>query len=187
MDRVALGASAHLDRPFDLEDLFDTPDDGCRYEVLDGALVVSPPPSTRHQRVVRELLVLLREAGAAHGLEVLPAPVAWHIGPGQVPEPDLIVVDPSAVGERAVEGTPALVVEVLSAFGRTRDLEEKRRLYSAAGCPRYWIVDPDVPSVLVLRLEGSEYVEEARVTGPEVYRSTEPVAVSLAPAHLVSA
>lgn len=182
---MAIDASAHLGRPFDLDDLFDTPDDGCRYEVLDGALVVTPPPGPRHQRVVRELLLVLEPAARARVLEVLPAPVAWHIGPGQVPEPDLIVVDPTLVGERAVQGTPALVVEVLSSFGRSRDLLEKRRLYASAGSPHYWIVDPDVPSLTVLRLEGTEYVQEAEVSGDSAYEPAE-LSVRLVPRHLTS-
>lgn len=91
-----------LDRPLDLEDLLATPDDGNRYEVLDGALVMTPPPGTRHQQVVVELAVLLRAAARPLGLQTFVAPVAWRIGPGSVPEPDLLVAAPEAVTERAV-------------------------------------------------------------------------------------
>lgn len=78
------------------------------------------------------------------------APLAWHIREGDAPEPDLMVVDPAAVGERAIVRPPVLVVEVLSAWGRIRDRTHKRDPCGSAGCPHYWIVDPDEPSHAVL-------------------------------------
>ncbi len=69
-----------VDRTLDLEDLFGTPDDGHRYEILDGAPVMTPPPGTSHQHVVLELAVLLRQAAGPRGLRTFVAPVAWRIG-----------------------------------------------------------------------------------------------------------
>jgi Uma2 family endonuclease len=74
-----------IDRPLDLDDLDATPDDGNRYEVLDGAIVMTPPPSTGHQGVAGELFVLLRQAARPLGLRVLMAPVAWRIGLARCP------------------------------------------------------------------------------------------------------
>lgn len=71
-----------LDRELDLDDLGLTPDDGNRYEILDGAIVMTPPPGTGHQHVVGELFVILHPAARQAGLEVFTAPVAWRIGPG---------------------------------------------------------------------------------------------------------
>lgn len=82
-------AVAHPSRPFDLEDLLAAPEDGYRYEVLDGAPVVNAAPSWRHQQIVARLLRLLEDA-APEPLVVLPSPV-WLIAPGQIPEPDLLV------------------------------------------------------------------------------------------------
>jgi len=76
-----------IDRPLYLEDLRATPEDGNRYEVLDGALVRTPPPGTSHQRVVGELFVLLRQAARPLGLQTFVAPVAWRIGPATYPSP----------------------------------------------------------------------------------------------------
>lgn len=178
--------ATRLDRPFDLEDLLATPDDGNRYEDLDGALVVSPLPGPSHQTVVGELFVILHRAAKPRGLRIFPAPLAWRIGPGQVPEPDLMVVTPEAVGFRAVEGPPLLVVEVLSPTGRDSDLFEKRRLYAQAGAPTYWIVDPAGPSLRVLRLAGSDYEEETHVVGTSAYVTNDPFPVWVVPAELVS-
>ncbi|HWG74742.1 MAG TPA: Uma2 family endonuclease [Acidimicrobiales bacterium] len=174
-----------LDRALDLEDLYATPDDGNRYEILDGALVMSPPPGSGHQIVAAELAALLREGARARGLLALFAPLAWRIGPGQVPEPDLMVVSPEAIGPRAIERPPLLVVEILSPSGRGRDLSEKRRIYAEGRAEWYWIVDPDEPSLTVLRLAGDVYDEEARVIGSEAYQTEQPFPVRVVPAELV--
>ncbi|MHB8295656.1 MAG: Uma2 family endonuclease [Acidimicrobiales bacterium] len=98
-------------------------------------------PGSDHQGAVLELAVLLRDAARPAGCRVLLSPIAWRIGPGQVPEPDLVVASPAVVTKRAVEGPPVLVVEVLSPTGRARDLHEKRRIYARGGAAWYWIVD----------------------------------------------
>jgi len=51
-----------------------------------------------------------------------------------------------------------LVMEVISPGGRTRDLRRKRLEYAAAGIPEYWIIDPKLARITVLRLEGDHYV-----------------------------
>ena len=122
-----------IGRDLDLDDLYTTPDDGNRYEILDGALVMTPAPGTAHQRVVTRLVELLAAPARLLGLTVLAAPVAWRIGPGHVPEPDLVVASDGVITPRAVEGPPALVIEVLSPSGRGRDLFEKRRIYAQGG------------------------------------------------------
>lgn len=176
---------AIIDRSLDLEDLLATPDDGNRYEVLDGALVMTPLPGTSHQHVVLELAVLLREAARPVGLQTFVAPVAWRIGPGQVPEPDLLITGPEAVTERVIVGRPLLVVEVLSPTGRNRDLSEKRRIYAEGGAAWYWLVEPAVPSLTVLRLAGQTYEEQAMVEGTTAYVTEEPVPVRVVPAELI--
>jgi Uma2 family endonuclease len=168
-----------------LEDLYATPDDGNRYEILDDAIVMTPPPGTRHQSVVSELLVILHAAARERGLKVFTAPVAWRIGPGYVPEPDIVVAHPETVTPRAIAGPPVLVVEVLSPTGRGRDLFEKRRIYAEGGAGWYWIVDPDEPSLTVLRLAGDQYELAARIVNAEVYETGEPMSLRVVPAELV--
>ena len=175
----------HPDRPFDLEDLLDAPEDGYRYEVIDGALVVDPAPSWRHQSIIFKLLRVLDEAAPKH-LVVIPAP-AWRIGPGQVPEPDGVVVDRSKLGEIAVEGTPELVVEVLSPSNRGSDLVRKRELYAQAGCPSYGIVDSAGPAVTVLVLDertGTYRTSVEGARGDTLLKLDRPFPVSFRPADL---
>ena len=174
-----------IGRDLDLDDLYTTPDDGNRYEILDGAIVMTPPPNMAHQNVVTRLVVLLDKPALQRGLKVWVAPVAWRIGPGQVPEPDVVVASPDVITTRAVEGPPALVVEVLSPSGRGRDLFEKRRIYAEGRAGWYWIVDPIEPSLTVLRLTATGYTDEARVIGDDAYEAREPLAVRIVPADLL--
>lgn len=173
-----------IGRELDLEDLYTTPDDGNRYEILDGALVMTPAPSTDHQSVLLRLCFFLDAPARDHNMRVLPAPTAWRIAPGQVPEPDVIVASRDMITRRAVEGSPALVAEILSRSGRPRDLYEKRRIYAEGGAAWYWIVDPDIPSLTVLRLAGGVYEEQAHVSRSEAYDATEPCRVRVVPSDL---
>lgn len=102
-----------------------------------------------------------------------------------MPEPDVVVVERSALGEFAVERTPLLVVEVLSCHQGT-ELVRKLELYATGGCPNYWIVDPDVPSVLVLGLLENRYAEAVTITGAESVELVSPFPVALSPALLVA-
>lgn len=173
-----------IGRELDFDDLYNAPDDGNRYEIVDNALVMTPAPGWSHQRTLLRLAMLLHEPARLHGFEVLPAPFAWRIGPGQVPEPDVIVAAPEAISERAVEGAPVLVVEILSPTGRARDLETKRRVYAQGGASWYWMVDPAVPSLTVLRLAGEVYEQVAYVENGDAYEAREPFVVRVAPREL---
>lgn len=173
-----------IGRELDFEDLYNTPDDGNRYEILNSAMVMTPAPTRAHQRSVLRLAVLLDGPARGLGYEVFTAPFAWRIGPGQVPEPDVIVAAVAATTERAVEGPPALVVEVLSPTAQARDLYEKRRVYAEGGAAWYWIVDPSKPSLTVLRLVGDGYEQAAFVEGDDVHETREPFTVRVVPLDL---
>lgn len=180
MADVAL--APHPTQPFGLQDLLDAPEDGYRYEVLDGALVVNAAPSWRHQRVVARLLELLGPAVPADVL-VLPSS-AWRIAADQVLQPDVVVVPATALGEHAVEGTPLLVLEVLSPANRATDLVRKRELYASAGCPAYWIVDPAAASVTILKRRGRRYIEVTTAVGEEPVAVDTPVSLRFRPSDL---
>ena len=79
--------------------------------------------------------------------------------------PDLTIVlpgNPAVSGDRMLEGTPDIVIEILSS-DRRRDLVRKRMLYAAAGVPEYWIFDPVNDDALLLELRDGEYVQRARL------------------------
>src|SRR5690606_3715088 len=120
------------------------PDDGNRYEVLDGEVLVTPSP--RHQHVLFTLAIALRQYVERHGLGVVLPDVDLLFVTGQFLGPDLLFV-PQASRDgttvRGVEKAPGLVVEVLSPTSSSIDLVKKPRRYGEFGVPEYWVVDPE--------------------------------------------
>ena len=132
------------------------PEDNRLYEVLEGELFVSPPPSVRHQRILRRLLVALDGYLTGRGAgEVLAAPVGVKLSDDQVVEPDLVVVlsgHEDRIGDQVIAGAPDLVIEILSPGTAARDLGPKRSLYEQHRVAEYWIVDPLESRIEVLSL-----------------------------------
>ena len=132
------------------------PDDGLRHEIIGGAHYVTPSPNMRHQELVLRLCLALgnhlEDRPDRGHLFVSPFDVVFSFH--DVVEPDLVFVAPDQLDiltAQNIQGTPALVIEVLSPSTRTRDREVKRRLYDRAGVREYWLVDPDRNSVIVYR------------------------------------
>jgi Uma2 family endonuclease len=170
-------------RPLVRADLEDLPDDGHRYELIDGTLVVSPGPALPHQDVVGNLHLLLR-AACPPELKVVLAPFAVALADDTEVQPDLLVAPRGQFTRKELPGPPLLAVEVLSPSTRRVDLLLKRDRLQEAGVASYWLVDPDEPSVLVLELQDGAYVEVARGTGAEVVDVTRPFPVRIVPRDL---
>ncbi len=183
MTAMTLTSSAAT-RPLTRADLQDTPDDGRRYELIDGTLIVSPAPRIPHQRVARNLFRLL-DSACPPDLEVFFAPTAVALAEDTELQPDLIVAPRTQFTDKELLGAPLLAVEVLSPSTRRVDLLLKRDRLQEAGCPSYWLVDPLAPSVTVLELEDGRYVETARAVGDEPLDVTAPYTVSIIPADLL--
>lgn len=171
--------------PLTVADLENMPDDGHRYELVDGALLVTPAPNTRHQSCVAQLLVILGTAAAGTDVKVLPAPYDWVAGPSTLFQPDVVVARRADLGPKRLERPPLLVIEVLSPSTRRIDLATKRMAYADAGVAAYWLVDPDVPSLTVLELEAGQYTEIATVVGNEAWESQAPIHAIITPSRLV--
>ncbi len=122
------------------------PDDGRRYEVVHGELLVTPAPRAPHQLVVQRLHLLLAaylEAEPVGAAWLSPADISWD--PGTLVQPDLFVVDPAEARtlDWAAMQHLLLVIEVLSPSTARADRFTKRRRYQEARVPLYWIVDPE--------------------------------------------
>ena len=123
------------------------PDDGNRYELVDGALLVTPAPSLRHQRVLKALSDRLTPYVRRHRIgELLFSPADISLGEDEILQPDLFVA-PLIAGRRPDNWTDIrgllLAVEVLSPSTARYDRQVKRRRFQRAGVPEYWIVDLD--------------------------------------------
>ncbi|MBX3466099.1 MAG: Uma2 family endonuclease [Planctomycetes bacterium] len=143
------------------EDYRQLPDDGRRYEVLDGELVVSPSPSRRHQQLSARLVYeLYRHVEAEHRLgEVYHAPSDVILAEDTIVQPDLLFVATErldAFSDRGLEGAPDLVVEILSPSTRARDRGKKREVYARFGVRELWLVDPDRDAVDVFERAGGD-------------------------------
>ena len=168
---------------FTRADLDAMPDDGRRYELLDGAIVVTPSPGTAHQSAVLRLARLLGDAVPPE-LKVFVAPLDTALPTGDVLEPDVLVVPLDTITSKDITGVPALAVEVLSPSSRRRDLGDKLTAYRDAGVPSYWVVDPVGRRVRAWQLQDGDYVEVADVSEDEVWTSETPYAVTLRPSQV---
>jgi Uma2 family endonuclease len=171
-------------RPLTRDDLESLPDDGHRYELLDGALLVTPAPTPRHQRAVMGLIAVLT-AHVVPPLEVMVAPLDVVLDESTVLQPDVLVAPRGDFSDRDLPRPPVLAVEVLSPSTRRIDLVLKRDRYRAAGCPHYWVVDPEEPGIRAWRLDGEIYVETGNAVGDALLELSQPFPVSIRPTDLV--
>src|SRR6185369_13499065 len=141
------------------------PDDGNRYEVIDGELCVTPSPGPLHQRVAAnlfmELFKYVKDTGAGE--------MIWDIDllfvTGQFLRPDMLFVPPeSAAGvtDRGMEDTPGRVIEVLSPHSKRIDRIKKPAGYRDWGVPEYWVVDPFARTIERYRLAADAAPEIVR-------------------------
>lgn len=149
------------------EDYLELPDDGKRYELIEGELVLNPTPVTRHQWIVGNIYHAIRNYLDDHDIgKAFMAPLDVVFADDVVLEPDVMVIlreRISIIGEKNIQGAPNLVVEVLSDGTRKRDETIKRKLYERFGVDEYWIVDPVIEVVKVYRRSGESFVRAAEM------------------------
>jgi Uma2 family endonuclease len=171
---------------FTVDDLERTPDDGRRYELVDGVLIVSPAPRVPHQLALAELIVLLHGACPA-GLFVVPGPgVRMSVDTELIP--DLVVIRQDQLAETRVTRPPLLAVEIQSSSTALFDLNTKKAVYERFSIESYWVVVPhaDRPELIAFELREGRYEQVAHVTDSQVFRATRPFDVEVVPARLVA-
>ena len=153
------------------------PDDGNRYELIDGELLVSKAPGIIHQRPLGRLFYYLTDylIGNPVGEVILGPGLVFDSYNGVIP--DLVFVASgreNIITDRGLIDAPDLIVEVVSPGERNseRDREIKRQLYSQRGVREYWILDPQVKSIEVYRLRENVLVLEATLRGLDPLRSS---------------
>jgi Uma2 family endonuclease len=152
------------------------PDDDNRYELIDGELIVSKAPGTIHQRSLGRLFNRLTNY-------LVDNPIGELIfGPGVVFDdynaviPDIVYVSSERqhiVTERGLIDAPDLAIEVVSPGEKNseRDRQLKRQLYGRRGVREYWVVDPQLRTIEVYRLQENVLVLEATLRGSDVLTS----------------
>lgn len=156
-------------RDWTVDDVENLPDDGNRYEIIDGELFVTPSPSLLHQDAVGQMYLLLtnylRRERIGHAYL---APADVNFSAQRIVQPDVLVaplVDGRRPNARRIVHTLLVAVEVLSPGSARTDRVNKRALYRDEKVPQYWVIDLDArtierttpdesrPEVLAERLE----------------------------------
>ena len=156
-------------------DLERMPDDGRRYEIHGGELVVVPSPLVRHQVVVGAIFRILDTHARGNGGTALVAPLDIVFDEFDVVQPDVLffraervhLLQPDAVTRHA----PDIVVEVLSPSTASTDRGRKMRTFARYGVPEFWIVDPLRRQIEIHALQGGFYRETQVASGDETVRS----------------
>jgi Uma2 family endonuclease len=159
---------------FKASDIWDAPDNGKIYEVIDGQLFVSPAPSFPHQLGIMRLGGHLWNWIEPHHLGVIvSAPTGVVLDDENGVQPDLLYISTERAGiisDRGVEGAPDLIVEALSPSTQGRDRGIKMRRYAAAGVPHYWIFDAIGRSLETYRLGANGYELTGRYGPGDILR-----------------
>lgn len=171
--------------PLTVDDLARMPDDGRRYELLDGVLIVSPAPGTRHQRV--GLVIGMRlELDCLEDMIALIAPFAVQPSKSTELHPDVLVAREADLTEKNLPTAPLLAVEVLSPSTTLYDLNTKKAAYERMGVPSYWVVDPHELVLTVFELDAAGHYQQVTVVkGEEGFQAVRPFPVRIVPAELL--
>ena len=179
-------------RTLTVADLGGMPDDGHRYELLDGVLIVTPAPGHLHQRAVLRLAIAL-DAAAPVEIETLTAPFAVR-PQGLLPlheqstelQPDVLAARVGDYTDRDLPMAPLLAVEVLSPSTRLFDLNLKRAAYERMGAASFWLIDPKPVELWAYELdEAGSYRQVAHALGEQVFEAQRPFPVAVSPAELL--
>ncbi len=159
------------------EDYLKLPDDGRRFEIIEGVLYVTNAPNIDHQFVVSEIVQRIGNFVRQYNLGyILSAPFEVHLSERARPVlPDVIFIKAERwpeTGAGYFEGAPDLIVEVLSPSTRRTDQVVKFTAYEQAGVSEYWIVDPKSKIVQVYVLSGREYGLLGEFLGEDVVQSS---------------
>ncbi len=142
-------------------DLQTLPDDGNRYEIIGGQLIVSPSPSYRHQRASFKLGSALDTFLTDTGVgQAVAAPMDVYLSPNDVVQPYLLVVlegRAEIIQNRGIMGAPDVVIEIVSPSSIETDFLRKSKLYELYGVREYWIVNPESQMVSVQTLHDDRF------------------------------
>lgn len=145
------------------------PDDGSRFEIIDGVLYLMPGPTSIHQAVLSWFVYyLMAHVQVAGRGRVFAAPLDLLLPGAQPVQPDLMVLlnhKRHMISERGIEGPPDIVVEIASPGTRTHDRSTKLGVYARGGVPEYWLAEPADRTIELLALEDGAYRSLGVYTG----------------------
>ena len=156
-------------------DLERIPEDGRRYELYDGEVVVVPSPLPLHQIVLARLADALRSYARQHSALCLQAPLDIVFSEYDVLQPDIVYFSAETTRlidlRRVIRQAPDLCVEVLSPSTAKRDRGRKMQMFARFGVKEYWIVDPIELVLERFELDGGSYQLRMRGVNDETVNS----------------
>ncbi len=158
------------------------PDDGKRYELVDGEPVVTPAPTTRHQVLASNLEFALRQAADLAAGALVMREVDVKFTPFRATRPDIVYVSAPRrprIARTCVDGPPDLVIEVLSPGTSKTDLGRKLAWYAEHGVPEYWVVHSKQQKVQIFRQPGPDGYGSSETLGEDDTLTT-PLLLNLA-------
>ncbi len=142
-------------KPFTADDYFAIPEEGSKYQLIHGDLLVSPSPSTFHQLIITRLFIRLGCYVESRNIGTLfVAPFDVELSDFDVYQPDICFFSNArkhCIRKQGAKGAPDLIVEVLSPATAERDKGMKRRIYAKSGVDEMWIIDPEVSNLTLYR------------------------------------
>ncbi|MDI6734834.1 MAG: Uma2 family endonuclease [bacterium] len=154
-------AAVKEEEMFTYQDYIHFPDNGRRYQIIDGEVYMTPAPVPYHQKILLNLAEILRNFVRRNNRgEVFIAPCDVLLSDVDIVQPDIFFVSReklAIIKEKYIEGTPDLVIEILSPYTQKLDRITKKRLYEVYKVAEYWIADTDKKTLEVLSLKGSSY------------------------------
>ena len=143
------------------DDYVQFPDDGKRHEIIEGDHYMTPAPRAKHQTASLNLSMAMGSFVKKYGLGVVfAAPFDVVLSDENVVQPDLLLVSAARaaiVTEDNIQGSPDLIIEILSESSRKKDEVTKRKLYERFGVLEYWVVDPELEIVKIFKLAQQKY------------------------------
>lgn len=164
-------ALTKLDKPagaWTYEDLLALPDDGTRYEIINGELYEMPSTTVDHATVVANVITVLNPLVSQRGGRWLTAPVHVFLQGADPVQPDILAILPGGAArstERGIEGPPDLIVEVAIPASHVHDALTKLAFYALAGVREYWVIDLSSRTMELFTLDRDAYHLECALPG----------------------
>lgn len=167
----------HTELLLTYDDYLTLPNDGKRYEIIEGELTMSPAPEPDHQDVIGNIYSALRNFVRAHSLgKVYVSPIDVVLSMTDIVQPDIVFIAAERlafVKKKNIVAAPDIVIEVLSPSTEINDRTRKKVLYEKFGVKEYWIADMDAMAVEIYSLQGSQFGT------PKVFKNSESVASAI--------
>jgi Uma2 family endonuclease len=144
-----------------------TPPDSGKFQLIEGELISMTSPNTKHQRIIRLITKFLESYLDKNSIgEIFLSPMDVVLGEHNTYQPDLLFIlesNKKIIEETKINGTPDMVVEVLSPSNAYYDLVIKKKIYESSGVKEYWIVDPIQDTLDLYVLQNNKFQHKVQI------------------------